>query len=128
MLAEFGMAALWIAASLACLQFVLGTVALQRGREDLATAVAPLAVGQAALCGLAMLALIGLFLRSDMSVLLVATNSHSAKPWLYKFAGTWGNHEGSMLLWVAILGVAGATIALFERSLRSDTKTATLTV
>ncbi|OYU41905.1 MAG: heme lyase NrfEFG subunit NrfE, partial [Burkholderiales bacterium PBB4] len=69
-----------------------------------------------------------LFLRSDMSVLLVATNSHSEKPWLYKFAGTWGNHEGSMLLWVAILGVAGATVSLFERALRADTKIATLTV
>jgi len=128
MLAEFGMAALWIAASLALLQFALGAVALQRQRPDLAGAVAPLAVAQATLCGIAFVTLIALFLRSDMSVLLVATNSHSAKPWLYKFAGTWGNHEGSMLLWVAILGVAGATVALFERSLRADTKIATLTV
>ncbi|RJT26358.1 heme lyase CcmF/NrfE family subunit [Chakrabartia godavariana] len=128
MLAEFGMAALWIAASLALLQFALGAAALQRQRPDLAGAVAPLAVAQATLCGVAFVTLIALFLRSDMSVLLVATNSHSAKPWLYKFAGTWGNHEGSMLLWVAILGVAGATVALFERSLRADTKIATLTV
>ncbi len=128
MLAEFGMAALWIAASLALLQFALGAVALQRQRPDLAGAVAPIAVAQATLCGIAFVTLIALFLRSDMSVLLVATNSHSAKPWLYKFAGTWGNHEGSMLLWVAILGVAGATVALFERSLRADTKIATLTV
>jgi cytochrome c-type biogenesis protein CcmF len=52
-----------------------------------------------------------------MSVLLVADNSHSQKPWLYKFAGTWGNHEGSMLLWVTVLAVAGAVVALFERRL-----------
>ena len=43
-----------------------------------------------------------------MSVLLVAENSHSLKPWLYKFAGAWGNHEGSMLLWVTVLAAAGA--------------------
>ena len=128
MLAELGMAALWIAASLAFLQFALGVVVLRQNREDLARTIAPLAVAQAALCGLAFLILMLLFLRSDMSVLLVATNSHSEKPWLYKFAGTWGNHEGSMLLWVAILGVAGATVALFERALRADTKIATLTV
>ncbi len=128
MLAEFGMAALWVAASLALLQFALGVAALRGHHADFARTIAPLAVAQAMLCGLAMLVLMGLFLRSDMSVLLVATNSHSAKPWLYKFAGTWGNHEGSMLLWVSILGVAGATVALFERALRADTKIATLTV
>src|SRR3546814_16108091 len=48
------------------------------------------------------------------------------KPWLYKFAGTWGNHEGSMLLWVTVMGVAGAAVALFERALRRETHMATL--
>ena len=57
---------------------------------------------------------------------LVAENSHSLKPWLYKFAGAWGNHEGSMLLWVTVLAVAGAGVALFERRLRQDTLIATL--
>jgi cytochrome c-type biogenesis protein CcmF len=59
-------------------------------------------------------------------VALVAKNSHSMKPWLYKFAGTWGNHEGSMLLWVTVLAVAGACIALFERRLNERTLVATL--
>jgi cytochrome c-type biogenesis protein CcmF len=75
---------------------------------------------------LAFLCLIIVFMRSDMSVLLVATNSHSAKPMMYKIAGTWGNHEGSMLLWVTILGIGGATVALFEQALNKRTKTATL--
>ena len=66
---------------------------------------------------IAFLALIWLFLRTDLSVQLVAANSHSAKPWLYKFAGAWGNHEGSMLLWVTVLAVAGAAVALLERRL-----------
>ncbi len=51
--------------------------------------------------------LIAVFVRTDMSVLLVAENSHSAKPMIYKFAGAWGNHEGSMLLWVTILAAGG---------------------
>ena len=51
---------------------------------------------------------------TDLSVELVAANSHSAKPWLYKFAGAWGNHEGSMLLWVAVLSLAaGAVLGAF---------------
>jgi len=54
---------------------------------------------------------------SDFSVLSVATNSHSAKPMLYKVAGTWGNHEGSMLLWVLILVIFGAAVAAFGRNL-----------
>jgi cytochrome c-type biogenesis protein CcmF len=67
-----------------------------------------------------------LFERTDLSVLLVAENSHSAKPWLYKVAGAWGNHEGSMLLWVTILGVAGAALAIFSRRIEERTLTAAL--
>jgi cytochrome c-type biogenesis protein CcmF len=130
-IAEAGLAALWLAAAMALVQLVLGMLSLGSaartpGGQGLAAAIAPVAVAQAVLVGLAFLCLIALFARSDMSVLLVATNSHSAKPMIYKIAGTWGNHEGSMLLWVAILGAAGATIALFERKLRADTKAATL--
>ena len=126
MIAEAGLAALWLAAAMALVQLVLGALALGRSRQALMPAIAPVAVAQAVLVGIAFFCLIALFARSDMSVLLVATNSHSAKPMIYKLAGTWGNHEGSMLLWVAILGAAGATIALFERKLRADTKAATL--
>ncbi len=126
MIAEAGLAALWLAAAMALAQLVLGALALRSPGHGLMPSIAPVAVAQAGLVGFAFLCLIALFARSDMSVLLVATNSHSAKPMIYKLAGTWGNHEGSMLLWVAILGAAGATIALFERRLRADTKAATL--
>ena len=126
MIAEAGFAALWLAAAMAMLQLALGAIALGRGRSGLAPAVVPVAVVQAVLVLLSFGCLIAVFMRSDMSVLLVAANSHSAKPMLYKIAGTWGNHEGSMLLWVTILGLAGATIALFESKLRPDTKVATL--
>lgn len=126
MIAEFGLAALWLAAALALLQLFLACVGLKGGKAELLDAVRPAAVGQGLLTAAAFAALISLFLRSDMSVLLVAMNSHSAKPWLYKFAGSWGNHEGSMLLWVTVMGVAGAAVALFERALRRDTHMATL--
>jgi cytochrome c-type biogenesis protein CcmF len=64
--------------------------------------------------------------RSDMSVELVARNSHSLKPLIFKISGAWGNHEGSMLLWLTILGLSAAMIALFEKRLREDTLIATL--
>ena len=126
MIAEAGLAALWFAAALAALQLLLAVIAIRRDRSDLMAAVRPVAMVQGALAGLSMTLLIILFLRSDMSVLLVATNSHSAKPMLYKFAGAWGNHEGSMLLWVTVLGLAGAAVAMFERRLKTATLVATL--
>jgi cytochrome c-type biogenesis protein CcmF len=126
MMAEAGLAALWFAAALAALQLVLAATGIRFARTDLMAAIRPVAVVQGLLAGVAMALLITLFLRSDMSVLLVATNSHSMKPLIYKFAGAWGNHEGSMLLWVTVLGLAGAAVALFERTLRRETLVATL--
>ncbi|MEC3911189.1 heme lyase CcmF/NrfE family subunit [Sphingobium sp. CR2-8] len=126
MIAETGLAALWLAAALALLQLVLAFAGLKGGKPDLLDAVRPAAVAQGVLTAIAFAALITLFMRSDMSVLLVVTNSHSMKPWLYKFAGTWGNHEGSMLLWVTVMGVAGAAVALFERALQRNAHMATL--
>jgi cytochrome c-type biogenesis protein CcmF len=135
MIAEGGLAALWIAAALALIQLVLAVGACRakttpegpsEGWDQLMTAVRRIAVAQGVLAALAFAILILLFVQSDMSVLLVATDSHSAKPLLYKIAGTWGNHEGSMLLWVTVLGVAGAGVAVFERRLAEKTLAATL--
>jgi cytochrome c-type biogenesis protein CcmF len=126
LIAEAGLAALWFAAAMALAQLVLGAMATSDARAAMRAAIAPVAIIQALFVAFSFLCLIAVFMRSDMSVLLVASNSHSAKPMIYKISGTWGNHEGSMLLWVTILGVAGATIALFERKLRADTKVATL--
>ena len=136
MLAEAGLAALWFAAALALLQLVLAGLGVWRSGQskfveetttaEIMAAVRPVAVVQGVLALVAMLLLIWVFARSDMSVLLVAQNSHSDKPMLYKVAGAWGNHEGSMLLWVTILGVAGAAVALLERSLPKPTLIATL--
>ena len=126
MIAEAGLAILWFAGALAALQLALAFVGLRRGQADVRAAVRPVAVVQGVLAALAMLLLITVFVRSDMSVALVANNSHSDKPLIYKIAGAWGNHEGSMLLWVTILGIAGGAVALLERRLRDDTLIATL--
>ncbi len=126
MIAEAGLAALWLAGALAALQLAMAVIGIARGRDDVAAAVRPVAIVQGVLAALAMALLINLFLNSDMSVKLVVENSHSAKPWLYKFAGAWGNHEGSMLLWVTILGLAGGAVAIFERTLPERTLVATL--
>ena len=125
MIAEAGLAALWLGAALCALQLIAAGFAV-RGQAELAAIVRPVAVAQAALTALAFGVLIWLFVRVDLSVLLVAENDHSEKPLLYRFAATWGNHEGSMLMWVTILGVAGAAVALFERKLEARTLWATL--
>ena len=126
MLAELGLAALWLAAALAGLQLLAGALALSGEARALAGVVRPVAMVQGVLALLALLALIMLFVETDLSVRLVAENSHSAKPLIYKIAGTWGNHEGSMLLWVTIMGLGGGFVALVERRLPEQTMLATL--
>src|SRR6476469_5465332 len=125
MIAEAGLAALWLAAGLAALQFLFMILAL---RSDLAVArgMRSIAVVQGALTLVAFAMLLIVFARSDMSVKLVFENSNSLKPFIYKVAGTWGNHEGSMLLWVAILSVAGAFLAFLSRRTSKRTLVAAL--
>ncbi len=120
MIAEVGLASLWLAAALSMLVFGLGVFRYP------AASIRPIAVAQGALTLLSFLLLIWVFLQTDLSVELVARNSHSAKPFIYKLAGTWGNHEGSMLLWVTVLASSGAALALFERRLPQATLVATL--
>ncbi|MEO1730074.1 MAG: heme lyase CcmF/NrfE family subunit [Pseudomonadota bacterium] len=131
MFAEIGHAALWLAAALAILQMVSGALALRAGEgaaSPYALYARPAAVVQAFLAVLAFLTLLHAFAVTDLSVKLVATNSHSMKPFLYKLTGTWGNHEGSMLLWVAVLAMSGGLLAFAERRLPEKTMSATLAV
>ena len=125
MIAEFGLVALWLAAALAALQLVAAAAALL-GKGELAAAVRPSAIVQGALAAVSFLMLVWLFARTDLSVLLVASNSHAAKPMIFKLAGAWGNHEGSMLLWVTVMALAGSLIAAIERRLPERTMLATL--
>ena len=77
-------------------------------RCDVGRAIRAVAVVQGALTLIAFAMLLLVFARTDLSVALVFENSHSAKPFIYKIAGAWGNHEGSMLLWVTVLSASGA--------------------
>ncbi len=128
MIAEAGLVALWLAASMALLQLIAGLTLLRSGTGQLAPIIKPAAYVQGALCIFAFFALMWLFYVTDLSVLLVASNSHVDKPLIFKLAGTWGNHEGSMLLWVTILSVSGAAIALLEKRVEARTLSATLAV
>ncbi len=125
MIAETGLAALWLAAGLAALQFVF-MIASLRSDPSIARAMRPIAVVQGLLTLTAFAMLLIVFARTDLSVALVAENSHSAKPFIYKLAGAWGNHEGSMLMWVTILAVAGAFVASLSRRTSERTLVAAL--
>ena len=103
MIAELGFAALWLAAALSALQLYAGAMAQREGGSDLAALVRPAAIAQGIVCGVSFVMLLWLFAITDLSVKLVAMNSHSAKPMVFKLAGAWGNHEGSMLLWVTVM-------------------------
>ncbi|SFP27429.1 heme lyase CcmF/NrfE family subunit [Qipengyuania nanhaisediminis] len=127
MIAELGHAALWMAAALAVLQLVAGALGIRDGeREGIAILSRPAAILQGALAAFAFAALLWVFAITDLSVKLVAANSHSMKPMIFKLSGAWGNHEGSMLLWVTVMALAGALIAAVERRLPERTMQATL--
>ncbi|WP_133364943.1 heme lyase CcmF/NrfE family subunit [Qipengyuania sediminis] len=127
MIAELGLAALWLAAALAVLQLVCGALAVRAGEgAEIAAITRPVALLQGALAAFSFAMLVWLFAITDLSVQLVVANSHSAKPLVFKLAGTWGNHEGSMLLWVTVMALSGGLIAAVERRLPERTMQAVL--
>jgi cytochrome c-type biogenesis protein CcmF len=117
MIAETGHYALILALGVAIVQMVLPVIGT-RFRDPQLTAVAvPAAQAEFILIGIAFIALTTAYVTSDFSVANVWQNSHSAKPMLYKISGVWGNHEGSMVLWVLILALFGAAVATFGNNL-----------
>jgi cytochrome c-type biogenesis protein CcmF len=109
MIAEIGAFAAALALALSLAQGLMGLAAAHR--DSRAEATAALAQAAAALCLIAFVCLIFAFVRSDFSLAPVAANSHIDKPLIYKIAGAWGNHEGSMLLWCLVSAVFGAILA-----------------
>ncbi|MGF1500346.1 MAG: heme lyase CcmF/NrfE family subunit [Paracoccaceae bacterium] len=128
MIAELGHFALAMAFAVALFQSVIPLWGASRGWADWMRAASPTALAQLLLIGLSFAALTHAFVVSDFSVRIVAENSHSLKPMLYKVTGTWGNHEGSMLLWVLILAFFGALVAVFGRELPLELKARALAV
>ena len=117
MIPEAGHFALILALAVAVVQGSVPMIGAARGRETWMALAAPSAVLQLLFVLAAFLALTYAFVTSDFTVLNVVQNSHSAKPMLYKVSGVWGNHEGSMVLWVLILAVFGAAVAMFGGNL-----------
>jgi len=113
MIAEFGHFALILAFLISLVQAVVPLVGAQYRWPGWMAVAEPAATAQFFLVALSFAALTYAFVVSDFSLQLVVINSHSDKPMLYKVSGVWGNHEGSMLLWVLILALFGAMAAWF---------------
>ncbi len=128
MIAEVGHFALALALILACVQAFFPLVGAARGNALWMNVAEPAAVGQFAFVAIAFACLAYLYVVSDFSVLTVAENSNSAMPLLYKVTGTWGNHEGSMVLWVSILALFGMSVALFGGNLPPQLRARVLAV
>ena len=128
MIAEFGHYALVLALALALVQASVPMVGARTNDPVLMAVAGPTAVAQFCFIAIAFAALTMCYVRSDFSVVNVFENSHSAKPLIYKLSGVWGNHEGSMLLWVLILSLFGALVALFGGNLPARLKANVLAV
>jgi len=125
---EIGHFALILALAIALLQSVVPLVGTRRRNAVLMSFARQAALGQCAFVVVAYMALTYAFITSDFSVTIVAANSHTAKPFMYKISGVWANHEGSMLLWVLILALFGAALAAFGRNLPVPLKANALAV
>ncbi len=117
MLGEVGQYALILALIVALVQSSLPLIGAERQYGPWIDLAAPAALAQFLLVALAFGCLMTAYVTSDFSIMNVAENSHTAKPLLYKISGVWGNHEGSLLLWMLILTLFGAGVALLGNNL-----------
>ncbi|MDO7664575.1 MAG: heme lyase NrfEFG subunit NrfE, partial [Loktanella sp.] len=113
MLNELAHFALILALGVALIQMILPMIGAATGRRSWMAVAEPAATTQVVLVSFSFGVLMWAFIQSDFSLAIVYNNSHTAKPLIYKISGVWGNHEGSMLLWVYILTIFGASAAWF---------------
>src|SRR6185369_8061279 len=116
-IAESGHYALVLALGLALIQSIVPLIGARLRDAALMNVARFTALAQLLFVGASFVALVMLHVNSDFSVANVYENSHSMKPLLYKITGVWGNHEGSMLLWVLILALFGGLVAAFGNNL-----------
>ena len=128
MIPEIGHALLIAASVAAGLCFVLALIGWRMEDGRLMRSAGPLSLLQMGFVTASFAALIASYVGSDFSVLNVWQNSHTDQPLIYKFTSTWGNHEGSMLLWVWILTLFGGGLALFGKRLPRDLRAVSLAV
>jgi cytochrome c-type biogenesis protein CcmF len=120
MIPELGHFALIVALCIAVVQGTLPLIGAARGNGRLMAVARPAAQGQFVFVAIAFGCLAHAFVTNDFSVLNVATNSNSSLPLRYRFAATWGSHEGSLLLWVLMLGLWMTAVSLFSRHLPEE--------
>src|SRR5262245_25845550 len=128
MIPELGHYALVLALALGMIQAIAPVVGARTNDSTLMQLAASTSIMQFVFVGLAFLALVGCYVTSDFSVATVYENSHSMMPLIYKITSVWGNHEGSMLLWVLILSLFGALVGSFGTNLPSVLKAHVLAV
>ena len=128
MLVEAGHFALILALCVALLQVVLPLAGVLRNVRVWMEASGPLAITQFVMVAISFACLAHAFLHDDFSLRVVAQNSNTLLPEWYKFSALWGNHEGSMLLWVLILAGWSAAVAMFSASLPLDMRARVLSV
>jgi cytochrome c-type biogenesis protein CcmF len=128
MIAEIGHFALVLALCVALVQAIVPLVGARRGNAAWMGVAGPAATLQFLFIAVAFGALTNAYVTSDFSLMNVAQNSHTDKPMLYKVAGVWGNHEGSLLLWITILALFGFAVTLFGRNLPPGLKSRALSV
>ncbi|QEL23023.1 heme lyase CcmF/NrfE family subunit [Bosea sp. F3-2] len=128
MIVEIGHYALALALGVSIIQTLVPFWGVVRHDRALASVGSSAALISFALVAFSFAALVASYVRSDFSVANVVANSHSTQPLIYKFTSVWGNHEGSMLLWVLILTLFGALVALSRNSLPPRLRAGTLAV
>jgi cytochrome c-type biogenesis protein CcmF len=126
--AEIGHFALILTLTLALAQSIAPLIGTHFGDLNLMRFGSSAAIGQMVFLTAAFAALMASYVMSDFSVLNVAENSNSMMPLIYKVTATWGNHEGSMLLWVLILALFGGAVAIFGGNLPAPLKARALAV
>jgi len=125
---ELGHFALVLALGLGLIQSIVPVMGVYRRDDSLMRLASSTALAQFVFVALSFFALTVCYVMSDFSVATVYENSHSMMPLVYKFTSVWGNHEGSMLLWVLILSLFGALVALFGNNLPAALKAHVLAV
>ena len=121
MIPELGNFSLMLALCLALVQGTLPIAGSFRGNERWMALARPTATGQFVFASIALACLIYSFINNDFSVLNVASNSNSTLPVYYRFAASWGSHEGSLLLWTWMLVMWTFAVSLFSRQLPDET-------
>ena len=125
---ELGHFALVLALGLGLIQSIVPVIGVHRRDDSLMRLASSTALAQFVFVAVSFFALTICYVTSDFSVATVYENSHSMMPLVYKFTSVWGNHEGSMLLWVLILALFGALVALFGNNLPATLKSHVLAV